>query len=397
MFLNVLQRRNPDLISAAVQLHQAGQLPPNTYVLDLDAIEANARSIATEAKRLDMTPYAMTKQIGRNPDACRAIMSGGIPASVGVDVDCARSTTNAGMRLGHVGHLVQVPRIDADAVAGMAPENWTVFSADKGAEAAAAAKRHDRDQPLLARIYAPGDEFYAGQEGGFLAADILEVADHLDSLDGAHFAGITTFPALLFDTDTGKLRPTHNLRTLEQVAARLADSGRTIQINGPGTTSTIALAELASAGVTQVEPGHALTGTTPVHATTDLPELPAVCYLSEISHEYAGRAYCFGGGLYVDPVFPPYQITAKVGASPDAMVTCDAALPPPSSIDYYGQLTAEDYTARTGDSVVFGFRIQAFVTRAYTAGLSGVSSGKPTVKGIWFADGMRPAAIPATH
>jgi predicted amino acid racemase len=391
MFLSVLRRRNPGLISAAIELHQAGQLPPNTYVLDLDAIEANSRTIAAEANRLNMTPYAMTKQIGRHPDACRAIMAGGIPASVAVDVDCASSTTKAGMRLGHVGHLVQVPRVEADLVAGMEPDNWTVFSADKAAEAAAASSRHGRDQPLLARIYAPGDEFYSGHEGGFRAADILDVADDLDSLAGAHFAGITTFPALLFDADAGKLRATHNLRTLEQVAARLMANGRTIEINGPGTTSTIALAELASAGVTQVEPGHALTGTTPVHATTThLPEIPAVCYLTEVSHGYAGRAYCFGGGMYVDPVFPNYQITAEAGPAPDATITCNATLPPPSSIDYYGQLSSERYTARTGDSVVFGFRIQAFVTRAYNAGVAGISSGKPTVEGIWSADGMRP-------
>jgi predicted amino acid racemase len=391
MFLSVLRRRNPGLISAAVELHQAGLLPPNTYVLDLDAIEANSRALVTEAERLGMTPYAMTKQIGRNPDACRAITSGGMSSSVAVDVDCAIATTGAGMRLGHVGHLVQIPRIEADLVAGLEPANWTVFSADKAAEAAAASHRRGRDQPLLARIHAPGDEFYSGHEGGFHPEDVLDVADRLDTLAGAHFAGITTFPALLFDADTGTLRATHNLKTLEQVASRFAARGRTIEINGPGTTSTIALAELASAGVTQVEPGHALTGTTPLHATrSDLPERPAVCYLTEVSHTHGGRAYCFGGGMYVDPVFPAYRITAEVGQAAGSTVTCDATFPPPSAIDYYGQLSTERYSARTGDSVVFGFRIQAFVTRAYTAGVAGISTGKPVVHGIWSADGMRP-------
>jgi predicted amino acid racemase len=391
MFLNVLRRRNPGLISAAIELHQAGRLPANTYVLDLDAIEANANAIATEARRVGVTPFAMTKQIGRNPDACRAIVAGGIPASVAVDVDCAVATTNAGMSLGNVGHLVQVPSGEADLVASLDPCNWTVFTADKAAEAAAASDRRGRDQPLLARIHAPGDEFYSGHEGGFRAEEILDAADRLDALDGAHFAGITTFPALLFDADAGKLRVTHNLRTLEQVAARLRDGGRrSIEINGPGTTSTIAIAELAAAGVTQVEPGHALTGTTPLHAaSTELPEIPAVCYLTEVSHEYDGRAFCFGGGMYVDPVFGDYPITAEVGPAPDATVTCHATLPPPSAIDYYGQLSCDGYTARTGDSVVFGFRIQAFVTRAYTAGITGISSGQPVVQGIWSADGMR--------
>jgi predicted amino acid racemase len=390
MFLDVLRRRNPHLIAAAIQLHQDGQLPPNTYVLDLDAIAHNAKSIVDEANRLNLTVYAMLKQIGRNPDACNAVTAGGIAASVAVDIECARSTTGAGMRLGHVGHLVQVPKMHAAEVATMKPEHWTVFSAAKAAEAATASARENRDQALLARIHAPGDEFYSGHEGGFATDGILQVADELDALAGAHFAGITTFPALLFDPRSGRLRQTHNLRTLEQVAARLADNGRTVEINGPGTTSTVALAQLGAAGVTQVEPGHALTGTTPLHATSDeLPEIPAVCYLTEISHAYAGRAYCFGGGLYVDPVFPDYQITAEVGSQPDKTRTHAATLPPASSIDYYGQLSCDAYTPRTGDSVVFGFRIQAFVTRAYTAGVKGISSGTPTVERIWSADGLR--------
>jgi predicted amino acid racemase len=389
MFLDVLRRRNPALIDAAISLHEQGLLPANTYVFDLDTIERNAASIATEAERLGLTVYAMTKQIGRNPDVCRAIMAGGIGASVAVDMECARATTRAGMELGHLGHLVQVPRHEAGAAAAMKPAHWTVFNEVKAREAATASHAIGRDQALLARIYAADDEFYSGHEGGFPADDVARVAEDLDGLDGAHFAGITTFPALLFDGEHGSLRETHNLRTMEKVASQLAEVGRDdIQINGPGTTSTVALAQLASAGVTQVEPGHALTGTTPLHAIEDLPELPAACYLSEVSHDYGGRAYCFGGGMYVDPVFPPYQIQACVGRDAASTRTIDAALPPPSAIDYYGQLLpADGDSVRVGESVVFGFRIQAFVTRAYTAGIAGLSSGRPRVAGIWSSDG----------
>jgi predicted amino acid racemase len=389
MFLYVLQRRNPALINAAIELHQQDLLPADTFVLDLDAITANGRIIAAEAARLELTPFAMTKQIGRNPDASRAIIAGGITSSVAVDMACARATTQAGLRLGHVGHLVQVPRAEARAAADLDPANWTVFSHAKATEAAAASAATGRDQALLARIYADGDEFYSGHEGGFPADDILTVADALDALDGAHFAGVTTFPALLFDPATNDLRPTANLRTLATIAERLRAAGRTnIRINGPGTTSSAAFAALANAGVTQVEPGHALTGTTPWHAVRDLPETPAICYLSEISHEYGGRAYCFGGGMYVDPVFPPYQVRAVVGRDAGATRLLDATLPPAEAIDYYGQLAVGDgRSATTGESVVFGFRAQAFVTRAYTAGVNGVGTGNPTVAGIWAADG----------
>jgi predicted amino acid racemase len=137
-----------------------------------------------------------------------------------------------------------------------------------------------------------------------------------------------------------------------------------------------------------VEPGHALTGTTPWHAVKDLPERPAVCYLSEVSHIHDGRAYCFGGGMYVDPVFPPYEVRAIVGCEPSSTTPFDATLPPPQAIDYYGRLDVPTHsTVETGASVVLGFRIQAFVTRAYTAGLSGLSTGNPRVAGLWAPDG----------
>ena len=42
-----------------------------------------------------------------------------------------------------------------------------------------------------------------------------------------------------------------------------------------------------------------------------------------------------------------------------------------------------------GDSVIFGFRPQAFVTRAHVAGVSGIASGRPIVEGAYNASGMR--------
>ena len=149
MFLDTITRRNPALIDAAISLHQSGELPANTYAFDLEAVHANARTIAAEARRLGLTPYAMLKQVGRNPDFTRAVVAGGIEASVAVDMQDARATHRAGMRLGHVGHLVQVPRAEAAAAASMAPEHWTVFGEHKAHEAASAAAGVGREQRLL--------------------------------------------------------------------------------------------------------------------------------------------------------------------------------------------------------------------------------------------------------
>jgi predicted amino acid racemase len=398
MFLEVLRRRNPAFLDAVVELHQAGAIPAGAYAVDLDAVIRNAQRLRAEADRLGLEVFAMTKQVGRGVPFMDAVQAGGIERSVAVDMQCAIASQRAGLPLGHLGHLVQVPRAEAVAAAAMAPENWTVFELDKAAEAGAAASEVGRTQALLARVVAPGDHFYAGHEGGFDAEEVLRVADSIDALPGARFAGVTTFPAALFDRAAGGVRPTPNLGTLERAAARLAAEGREgVRVNAPGTTSTATLAMLADAGATQVEPGHGLTGTTPPHAFEDLPEEPAALYVSEVSHHAGGRAYCFGGGLYVDPVFEPYEIKALVaeGEGADARTMVGAEVPPPEAIDYYGMLAQpEGRQLATGATVIFGFRIQAFVTRAPVVGLIGVGAGDVRVAGIWRHDGTpieRPA------
>ncbi|HEV7254962.1 MAG TPA: alanine racemase [Mesorhizobium sp.] len=387
MFLDVLRRRNPRFVEAAMALHQAGKIPANSYVLDLDAVESNARTFMGAARPLGLKVFAMTKQVGRNSGFCKAVMRGGIDRAVAVDMACAVACQKAELSIGHLGHLVQIPRHEADhAARTIRADFWTVFSEEKAREAASAAYRADRTQHILARIQTGGDIFYRGHEGGFPADEIVEVAAMLDGLDGTRFAGVTSFPALLFDAETRSVKPTHNLQTLHQAASALRRAGRNdIEINAPGTTSTVTLPALAEAGATQVEPGNGLHGTTPLHALEDLPELPAVLYVTEVSHLHGDRAYCFGGGLYIDPVFPPYDVKAIVSPEPtvDGRSLLSVEIPPPSAIDYYGMIDATGARKpEPGDSVVFGFRGQAFVKRAFIVGVSGISRGAPSIETI---------------
>ncbi|MGN6537125.1 MAG: alanine racemase [Mesorhizobium sp.] len=387
MFLDILRRRNPAFVEAAMALHQQGRLPANAYVIDLDTVERNARVLKEEADRHGLKVFAMTKQVGRSSSFCRALMRGGIDRAVAVDMACARATHKAGLRLGHLGHLQQVARHEAaDAARAFQPDYWTVFNETKAVEAGAGAKTAGYTQALLARIQAEGDTFYRGHEGGFAADGIAAVADRLDAVDGGRFAGITTFPALLFDHESRKVKPTHNLATLTKAADTLAKAGRKdVEINAPGTTSSVMLAALAEAGATQCEPGNGLHGTTALHVMEDLPELPAVLYLTEVSHLSGGKAYCFGGGFYIDPIFPAYDVKAIVGAEPTTVAAAlrSVEVPPPSAIDYYAMIDAAGPTApKPGDTAVFGFRGQAFVTRAYVVGVSGISTGAPKVETI---------------
>lgn len=387
MFLDVLRRRNPAFIEAAMALHQQGKIPANAYVLDLDTVEANAAIMSNEARRLGLKTFAMTKQVGRSSSFCDAVQRGGIDRSVAVDMACARATHKAGLKVGHLGHLQQVARHEAAAAAKtFRPDYWTVFNAEKAAEAAAGAHAAGYRQDLLARIRAEGDTFYRGHEGGFDASDVAAVADRLDGLAGGRFAGITTFPALLFDHESRKVKPTHNLVTLSKAAEALAKAGRNgIEVNAPGTTSSVMLPALAEAGATQCEPGNGLHGTTALHVMEDLPELPAVLYLTEVSHLSGGKAYCFGGGFYIDPIFPDYDVKAIVSSEPTTAASAlrSVEVPPPSAIDYYAMIDASGPAApKPGDTAVFGFRGQAFVTRAYVVGVSGISKGAPKVETI---------------
>ena len=188
-------------------------------------------------------------------------------------------------------------------------------------------------------------------------------------LDGAREWGVTVLQA-----------------NVDAAREALAAAGRgAIEVNAPGTNSSIVLPALAEAGATQCEPGNALHGTTPLHAVEDLPEDPAVLYLTEVSHHHGGSAFCFGGGLYIDPVFPKYDVRALVSSQPTTAPNALASveIPDYSAIDYYGMIDATGPNRpKTGDTVIFGFRGQAFVTRANIVGISGVATGTPAVTTI---------------
>ncbi len=180
-----------------VTLHQQGQIPANAFVLNLDAVERNAQVLATEAHKYGLKTFAMPKQVGRHSGFCQAAMRGGIDRSVAVDLACAIACDRAGLKTGHLGHLVQIPRQEAAFATLLQLDYWTVFSDVKAQEAAAASIKANRNQALMARIQAVDDIFYRGHEGGFDAGSIVAVAERIDALNGVHFAGITTFPTLL--------------------------------------------------------------------------------------------------------------------------------------------------------------------------------------------------------
>ncbi len=257
----------------------------------------------------------MMKQIGRNPAVLNAIKRSGIDACVAVDMNDARPIHATGLKVGHLGHLVQVPHHETQAGLKFKPDYWTVFSKEK-AEAISKASRGNHEQKILARIHSEGDVFYKGHEGGFNATSILGVKEMIDRMENIKFSGITTFPAQLFNLEKMAIESTPNMSTLCKTAEVLRKAGmKDLEINAPGTTSSMIFEQLASHGITQVEPGNSLAGTVPIAAFRDIAEAPAMVYVSEVSHIHNGKPYCYGGGMYIDPVFEEYDVKAFVGST----------------------------------------------------------------------------------
>jgi predicted amino acid racemase/predicted NBD/HSP70 family sugar kinase len=379
VFLKRMLADNPRLPLAAVRAHQAGRLLSGTYLIDLDALSANAALLADAAAAAGLRAYFMAKQFGRNPDACRAAVRAGLPTAVAVDLQCLEAETRHGIPVGHAGHLVQPHRGSEAATIAARPEVVTVFTADAARRVGTAALAAGRVQDVLLRVQAPGDHFYFGHGGGFPLDAIEEAARTLRAIPGVRVTGVTTFPCLLADPARRTVHETHNLGTLAEAARRLRAAGTSItQVNAPGTTSAGTMETLAKAGATHAEPGNALHGTTPLHIfDPTAPEIPAIAYVSEVSHFHDDDAYVFASGYYIDKALGDYPLTALCGNDESLL---ERRLPvrtaAEGAIHYYAVMPeGRRHGARPGDTVVFCFRPQAFVTRARTQAITGLAAG----------------------
>ncbi len=383
MFLKQLQARNPQLIAAALKLHREGKIQPDTYVLDLDTILANGRLIKAAADQYGLKLYLMTKQLGRNPLVAASLMKENFAGLVAVDYREALTLAAAGLKLGHVGHLVQVPTFLVPRVVACRPEYMTLYSLAKAVEVDNAARSQGLVQKILLRVLGPQDVLYPGQYGGFSLSELESWLPKLQRLKNLQVAGVTSFPCLLFNESSRRAELTPNVQTLQQAAVLLRQAGLTVeQINMPSVTCAGTMAMLAQAGATHGEPGHGLTGTTPLHAVSGQPERPALVYVSEISHNLNGRAYCYGGGYYRRS----HMTGALVGSSYDRLRYVPALTPSLESIDYHLELAE---ACDVGDTCIFSFRTQIFVTRSQVAVVRGIQQDRPEILGIYDSQGRR--------
>ena len=377
MFLERLRKDNPKFIDAMVKLQQEGKLLPDSYAMDMEQFRANGKAIADAAKEKGIKLYFMLKQIGRNPVLAKELMDAGFDGAVVVDFKEAQVMMRHNIPIGNVGHLVQIPEGMVRQVVEYGPEVITVYTADKVRSISRAAAELGKEQKLLIRVFGDGDMIYPGQTAGIHLKDLAAFISGIRDLPGIRIAGITSFPCFLYDAAKDDIAPTANLQTVLAAKQILTDCGIEPEIiNTPSTTCCRTLEKMAENGCNCGEPGHGLTGTTPYHVGHEQPEKSCIAYVSEISHNFDGLAYCYGGGFYRRS----HVENALVGRDASNLRSVKVVPPSMEAIDYHFGL---DQGCEVGETVIMAFRFQVFVTRSDMVLIEGVADGKPVIAGVW--------------
>lgn len=375
MFLHKVTERNKALLDTAFQLHQSNEILPDTYLVDMDAIKSNAIQILKEAEKQKIELYFMLKQLGRNPYIAKELIKLGYKGAVVVDYKEAAVMMKHNIPIANVGHLVQAPKGMLKKLVEYGCYYHTVFSLEKIRDLNECAKVSRRKVSLLLKVVGEHDMIYSGQTAGFHLNELPTLIKEVKELEYVSIKGVTSFPCFLCDEGTSEIRPTPNMETLMQAKRILKQEGIEVEnVNAPSTTSVETLRQMQGYGINSGEPGHGLSGTTPLHAFQTCAELPAVVYVSEISHNFEGKAYCYGGGFYRRS-HVKYAYTGT-----EFMNKKEVEVLPPNqdSIDYYFGLSEE---CNVNDTVVMAFRFQMFVTRSDVCIVEGIQNNQPKIIG----------------
>lgn len=377
MLLNQTKKRNPKLIETAFSFHQQGLIRPDSYLIDVDQFLENAKKMLEVGKENQVELYFMLKQVGRNPYLAKKLVEMGYPGAVVVDYKEAKVMMEHDIPIGNIGHLVQVPDAFLEEVILYRPEVITVYSLDKVEKIHRICQKHQLKQAILIRVYDTDDLIYSGQTAGIHLNELDAVVERIKQLDTICIDGVTSFPAMLYNEEDNSIEATQNLTTILKAKELLEKHGIEVkQVNIPSATCCRTIPKIASFGGTHGEPGHGLSGSTPAHAKFELEEVPSVIYVSEISHNFEGTSYCYGGGHYRRS----HVQNALVGKDFYTSMNTEVIVPELSSIDYHFGLNG---IQEIGDTVVMAFRFQLFVTRSDVVLVEGIQSGKPHIIAIY--------------
>lgn len=394
----LLQRtldRNPELVAAAIELHQSGAVPAGTYLVDLDAVAQNAALLADEARALGLRTYAMTKSYGRNPFVTGVALAQGLDSTVAVEPREIYAIRRFEQPIGHVGHLANVPLRETPAIIALEPEVVTVYTVEAAKAVSEAARARGRRQSLYVRVNRVGDEIFRAFVGGWTEDECVDAIRPILELPNVDVTGLTSYPCISYSTtDVREARLNSTFFTMLRAKERLElELGlEDLRVNAPANNSVATLRMLAEHGATDVEPGHALLGGSLLHAHNELPEKPAQVYVSEVMHRWAGELYTAGSGmLYIEGYGGAHDRPERclVGRTFEGACEQPTTMIYRGHVDYYA--VCEDVPgARQGDTAIYALHPQYFVNRAYVAAVSGISRGEPRLEMIfdWATNGL---------
>lgn len=382
MFLSKITERNPRLIDAATKLHQQGILLPDTYIIDVPMLLDNAAMILKEAKKFGLNCIYMSKQIGRNADIGRMLEEMGYDGAVAVDYREALHLADHNLKIWNVGHLVQTPKKVLERLIPYGVNFITVYTVEKIREIDAIAQKHGIVQSIMIKVADQSCLIYDGQQSGFSLEELPSLVEASLSLTNIKITGVTSFPCMLYNELTGTIEKTGNFDLLLQAKVILESLGcQIVEVNAPSSNTTGSMELAAQNHATTVEPGHALTGTTPYHAHHSDGEAPAILYLSEVSHHYQNISYCYGGGHYRRSHMKNAFVISADGKRASSFIEG----PTDDNIDYAFKL---DRIFPVGSTVLCSFRTQIFTTRSHVA-LIDNRNEEPILLGLYDAHGYR--------
>lgn len=382
MFLNKILERNPRLVDAAILLHKQELIQPDTYVIDVTTLLENAKMILAEARKYELTCLYMSKQIGRNIDICHKLEEMGYDGAVTVDYREALYLAKNNLKLWNVGHLVQTPKSVLKQLIPYGVKYFTVYSIEKMQEINEIAQEIGIIQSVTIKMGDQNCLIYDGQQSGFSYSELDAVVTAANTLTNIRIAGVTAFPCMLYNDESKKIETTPNFELLLRAKARLEVLGCTItEVNTPSSNTANSMKLAYDNHATTVEPGHALTGTTPYHVDHFDLERPALVYVSEVSHPFQERSYVYGGGHYRRS----HMSNALIVNNQNERSYAKIEAPSDDNIDYTLRL---DGVYPVGSTVICCFRTQIFTTRSQVA-LIDTELSEPKLLGLYDAHGFQ--------
>ncbi|MFG5919225.1 alanine racemase [Sneathia vaginalis] len=375
LFLKRLLDTNKAFVDASLNLYKKGLILPDSYCIDVDMFLENAKNILNEAKKYNINLFYMLKQVGRNPYLAKKLEDLGYKGVVCVDFKEVEVMMKNNLKLCNIGHLVQIPKNMLSRVIEYGVEIITVYSYDMIKEISNIALSLNKTQDIMLRILDENSEIYPGQEAGFSVNEVKELIPKLKDLKGVKLNGITSFPCFLYSPDEKCIKETNNLFSVLEVNEFLKNQNLYVKhINLPSVSTVENIKKIYSYGGTDAEPGHALTGTTPLNIDSGI-EIPAYLYISEISHVFKNNSYFYGGGYYPRGHMKHGYIDNKIVNVNNFNAT---------NIDYYLSLEGK---YNIFDPIILCFRTQMFVTRSDIVLIEGIHSNNIHIVGIYNTQG----------